>query len=133
MLIDDYFKYLKQTIQKFTHIISLQEISTDIRSDLTGKIKGSISFMDGSILYFIEVIKINSEVSKLKYSYHYQIKDGNLVFRYDNAPHHKDVKSFPQHKHFSSDDNVLISSVPILKNILSEIENYITSKLRNGR
>ena len=129
MFIDDYVESLRQTIQKFIPIISVQEISIDIRSSSTGKIKGAISFIDGSILYFIEVIKIDGEVRKLKYSYHYQIKNGNLVFRHDNAPHYKNVKTFPHHKHFHSDDNVLISSVPIFKNILSEIEDYVMSKL----
>ena len=129
MLLDNYVESLRQTIQKFTTIISVQETSIDIRSESTGKLKGSISFIDGSVLYFIEIIKINSEFRKLKYSYHYQIKNGKLVFRYDNAPHYKSVRSFPNHKHFSSDNNVLSSSIPTLKSILAEIDDYVTTRL----
>jgi len=33
------------------------------------------------------------------YSYHWQNKDGKLRIRWDNAPHHKEIKTFPHHKH----------------------------------
>jgi hypothetical protein len=32
-------------------------------------------------------------------SCHWQNKDGKLRIRWDNAPHHKDMKTFPHHKH----------------------------------
>ncbi len=33
------------------------------------------------------------------YSYHWQNTQGNLIIRWDNAPHHKKLKTFPYHKH----------------------------------
>jgi len=51
--------------------------------------------IDGSELYIREYI---SETEYI-YSYHWQDKDGNLKIRWDNAPHYKDMKTFPHHKH----------------------------------
>jgi hypothetical protein len=35
----------------------------------------------------------------IQYSFHLQDSRSRLLFRYDNAPHHRDVPSFPHHKH----------------------------------
>ncbi|WP_461459310.1 toxin-antitoxin system TumE family protein [Methanothrix sp.] len=35
---------------------------------------------------------------RLKYRFHLIDKNGEMVFRYDNAPHH-DNSTFPHHKH----------------------------------
>lgn len=34
-----------------------------------------------------------------KYSFHWQRNDGTLICRWDNAPHHRDVTTFPHHLH----------------------------------
>ncbi len=33
------------------------------------------------------------------YSFHWQDKNNNLIIRWDNAPHHNNVSTFPHHKH----------------------------------
>ena len=33
------------------------------------------------------------------YSYHWQDKNKNMIIRWDNSPHHKQLKTFPHHKH----------------------------------
>ncbi len=54
-----------------------------------------ITLIDESELYIREYV---SEAEYI-YSYHWQDKDGSLRIRWDNAPHHKDIKTFPHHKH----------------------------------
>jgi len=54
----------------------------------------------------------------------YQDKDGNLIFRYDMAPHHKEIPSFPHHKHTSS-EAVIASSAPDVAIVLEEIDELI--------
>lgn len=46
-----------------------------------------------------------------------------LVFRYDNAPHHQKLNlySFPDHKHDGSEDNITASNAPNLSDVLREI------------
>jgi hypothetical protein len=57
--------------------------------------KMRIILIDGSELYAREYV---SEDTYL-YSYHWQHENGEMRARWDNAPHHPDIESFPHHKH----------------------------------
>jgi hypothetical protein len=56
------------------------------------------------------------------YSYHYQDASGQLIFRYDDTPHHTEIDSFPHHKHIEQERNVVASEPPTLVGVLGEIE-----------
>lgn len=63
-------------------------------------LKGMLELIDGSILYFIEFVEIQDEISnRLKYKYHWQSESGDLIARWDNVPHHKEIDTFPHHMH----------------------------------
>ena len=84
-------------------------------------IQGRLCFWDGSLLEFSEaLIEQGVVLLKTDYSYHYQSSDGTLIFRYDNAPHHRHVSTFPHHKHMGND--VLDSKPPHLIDVLREID-----------
>jgi Family of unknown function (DUF6516) len=59
------------------------------------------------------------EDGRRKYSYHCQDSAGNLVFRYDNAPHWTGLSTFPHHKHLP--DAVVESPPMSLESICKEI------------
>lgn len=40
------------------------------------------------------------------YSFHLQNADGEIVIRYDNAPHHSELSTFPHHRHVGSGEAV---------------------------
>ena len=67
---------------------------------------------------------VDDKIVKLKYRYHYEDHEGKMLFRYDNAPHHMEVETFPHHKH-TADGNVVASSEPTLQEILFEIITLI--------
>ena len=46
-----------------------------------------------------------------------------MIFRYDNVPHHKEIKTFPHHKHLQ--DKVVESQEINLYDILLEIREII--------
>ena len=50
---------------------------------------------DGSLLYVRELFFPDHS----KYSYHWQTQTGALLLRWDNAPHHPEIPTFPHHKH----------------------------------
>ncbi len=89
-----------------------------------GMIREKVLFVDGRVLYLMEYLK--GEI-RAKYRFHLDDKDGNILFRYDNAPHHNDVKTFPHHKHMTG-DKILPSKemkfTEVLK-VLKEIERLI--------
>jgi len=124
-MIKKYFKKLDKFLENFSHIIEDQNISKKTFADDKGLIEGEVYFIDESCLEFLEVINSN-QLNKEKYKYQYMNKDKQLIFRYDNARHHNDIKTFPHHKHI--EETVLESIEPNLEQILSEIENVLINR-----
>ena len=87
-------------------------------------IEGWLKFHNGSLLEFDEVIIFrNDQIVKLRYAYHYQNEAGEVIFRYDNAPHHPHILTYPHHKHVST--TVEPAQAPDLSDVLHEIEQLI--------
>jgi hypothetical protein len=86
-------------------------------------LKGSLRFINSSVLEFALFATASPGISINKYRYQYMSKDGRMIFRYDNAPHHPEISSFPHHKHTS--DKVALASMPGIKDILNEISALI--------
>ena len=118
MSIRDYFDDFMCNIEECGFILTIA-ITFKEWTPYSGIIKGRIEFSDESELFFVEVVDTRLTIEKLKYSFHYQKKD-HLVFRYDNAPHHRQISSFPHHKH-TEKDGVTSSTTPNIKHILNEI------------
>jgi len=57
--------------------------------------KLTIHFDDGSELHAREYI----DLFERDYSFHWQTVDGQLITRWDNAPHHRHIATYPHHKH----------------------------------
>lgn len=90
-------------------------------------LKGILLFIDFSILEIaIFANKAHNGISIDKYRFHYMNKEGQMIFRYDNAPHHSGIPTFPHHKH--SSNNVIQSLMPSIKDILNEITAIIIRK-----
>ncbi len=118
MHITDYFQQIEKLITECPAII-MEEVSHDQRTSYLGFIKGILTFIDSSQLYFKEFIDTQEIFTKYKYGYHYQ-KDNNLIFRYDNHVH--SPKSPIHHKHLPSQSELIpAASAPILETILKEI------------
>ena len=89
-----------------------------------GIIEGELFFTDESRLYFIEFVNVKETIEVYKYSYHYQDRNGDLIFRYDMAPHHREIQTFPHHKHTLS-NKVIEAFCPTLAQVLDEIDDMI--------
>jgi len=60
----------------------------------------------------------------LSYRYHYQSSDGTVIFRYDNTPHHPELKTHPDHKHV---EEIVIESVrPNIEEVLNEVKKHVS-------
>lgn len=123
MLIDEYFQQIEHDIAQSMVIID-SELLKDKRSLYIGFIEGTLTFLDGSTLRFIEFVNVKVGVNRYKYSYHYQDVKNALIFRYDMAPHHQDVRTFPHHKH-TANQQVIDAEAPTLKDVLEEIEKMV--------
>ncbi len=91
-------------------------------------LKGAITFVDLSVLELsVFAISLSSRVVPEKYRFQYMDKKSQIVFRYDNAPHHKELSTFPHHKHLT--DKVIPSEMPTLADILDEISTFIIEEI----
>jgi len=102
------------------------EVSFEQTSQTSGMVEGFVNFYDGSRLEFTEVVYLEGQ-HPIKKWYRYQyIREGNAVFRYDNAPHYPDLPDFPHHKH-TAEGEVVSATEPTLGRILREIVDLFTA------
>lgn len=120
MFLNEYLADLTKAIDEYakSSIILFSKVESDFRTERIGLIKGKIIFIDDSKLFFTEYLDLRYKIEKLTYSFHYQGKKANLIFRYDNAAH-KPSQAFTEHKHVG--DRIFQSDVPELKDVLEEI------------
>lgn len=78
-----------------------------------------IEFVNHSKLFVREYI---DEVER-RYSYHWQTQTAHLLCRWDNAPHHPHVSTFPSHCH--DGEELLPSMIVSLEEVLAEIKQRI--------
>lgn len=121
-MIEEYLQDLEKVLAQ-THFAVDVQLAIDKRSLYIAFIEGTLAFFDGSNLHFMEFVNVKEGINKYKYSYHYQLND-SLIFRYDMAPHHKEVTTFPHHKHIA-DGQVVDTAAPSLFDVLEEIECII--------
>jgi len=95
----------------------------DYKSDISSfYLKMKIVFIDNSILFSREYFDLNNR----DYSFHWQNNENKLITRWDNAPFHKEIKTFPHHKHIENEiivesNNISLNEILniIYKNILT--------------
>jgi hypothetical protein len=95
-----------------------------IPSRINFLIKLRIDLIDESILFTNE--RLQNGVRK--YSFHWRRADNEVLVRWDNAPHHRNLPFFPHHKHdFQTGSELVTDSYDIL---LVEVLAYIQSQLK---
>ena len=58
-----------------------------------------VRFYNGCLLQLNEAVIFQAKLEHFGYRYHFQDKNSELVFRYDNTPHFPNLPDFPHHKH----------------------------------
>jgi hypothetical protein len=123
MMLKRYLHRLYDTIVSRRYL-EVEHLTIDMLSAEQGIIEGRLLFFDSSLLEFDETVLVRHEViQKLRYAYHYQNGMGELIFRYDNAPHHPSISTYPHHKHVG--DGVEPCQPPDLSEVMAEIEQLL--------
>ena len=77
-------------------------------------------FKTGDLFELNEAVIVEADqLERLNYRYHFQDRQNNLIFRYDNTPHFPDLENFPHHKHLS--DNIISSQEPSVLEVIEEV------------
>ena len=110
-------------IKKYDSIISGYKIINWEAEPTSYRFKANILFTNGTKLFVKDYIFSH----KRKYSFHWQDENENIIIRWDNAEHWKDIVTFPFHKH--KGNRVLPSTETSLEDVLE----YISQKLEEKR
>ena len=72
MLLTEYFARIVKDIEEYskTNLIIDSELHIDCRTEKIGIIKGTITFLDNSYLFFTEYLDVKYKIEKLMYSFH---------------------------------------------------------------
>ncbi|WP_420266837.1 toxin-antitoxin system TumE family protein [Candidatus Magnetominusculus dajiuhuensis] len=81
-----------------------------------------IVFNDSSVLFVREYV---DELQR-DYSFHWQSSDDAMIIRWDNAPHYKELLTFPHHKHMEG--SIIESRVVSLEDVLTQIKGMLKDK-----
>jgi len=95
------------------------DIKEEIRPNKQAIIKARIVLVDSSVLHIREYIDAKYRIEKVSYAYQYQDRNGELIFRYDNAVHRPALR-FKGHKH-TKDGDIMEASLPDISDIVDEV------------
>jgi len=119
--IDDYFKKIQDIIAK-SKIVASINIEYIKVLDYEGYVRGTLTLIDGSELRLLEYTEISrGQPTVVRYRFQWQTA-GELIARWNNAPLHPEVETFPHHKHVKGEERPKPSRAKSLISILKEIE-----------
>ena len=119
--IDDYFKKIQDIIAK-SKIVASTNIEYIKVLDHEGYVRGTLTLIDGSELRLLEYTEISrGQPTVVRYRFQWQTA-GGLIARWNNAPNHPEVETFPHHKHVKGEERPKPSRAKTLISILKEIE-----------
>lgn len=124
-----YLTRLEDTLRSRRDIV-LKELRLTLTS-IGAIFEADVRFHDDSRLVIAEEVEQlgRREIRRIMYKYQYQHPDGTLIFRYDNAPHHPQLSTFPAHKHIAG--SVVEAEPPDLSDVLREIDGIIYPELED--
>jgi hypothetical protein len=119
MTLEEYFADISRLIQGLT-AVDVERYEEQLLSTTRGNLRLRLRFADQALLEMSEAILCTAGTLQwLSYRYHYQETSG-FVLRYDNAPHHPEVVTRPDHKHVG--DDVVASAHPTIEQVLIEVQ-----------
>ncbi len=122
--ISTYFEQIQHDIQRSTWVIHEDVILRQIDTQ-EGYLKGSLYLYDGFVLHAAECVKIqDGKPERVKYRYHLQDQNARFVARWDNAPHHEHIATYPFHR-YCQDGEIIESSPMDIPQVLQELEKII--------
>jgi len=122
----DYLTQIRQAIDAFTGV-QVERYQEQFLTDTRANLRIRLRLPDNSFLEISEALLVEEgEIIWLSYRYHWQDPIGCLILRYDDAPHHKEVETYPEHKHET--ETTVASQRPSLLDVLNEIHRLLSKR-----
>ena len=119
----EYYSSVQAAILAAPHVIQ-NDISFDEVSEEECYIRGILTLTGGYELHIAEYIVTEPGFKRLKYRFHLQSSEGKMIARWDNAPHHPEIKTHLDHLHIAEKikPNLPANIPQVLAPVLSFIE-----------
>jgi hypothetical protein len=116
---------LYNLLRRYGDVIKAYQVRRFRRLQNAHELVMEMILKDGSKLVIRDYVFLNG---MRKYAYHWQDEEGNLLIRWDNADHWRDVSTFPHHRHIQDASHVEDSDIRTMEQVLE----FISVKLRSG-
>jgi hypothetical protein len=129
-MIEEYLRDLDTLLSTSPAVYEVEIVRRTLRDTDVEKVlnyRYRVTLVNGGCIEMTErVLETQRILEVTKYRHHWQDRDGLLLKRWDNAPHHPTVETFPHHLHDGAEDRVVdhpaTTGFDILQRILAEPE-----------
>ena len=129
MSAEDYLALIKSLIALCPDVISFSILREDAQGD-KGLWRYRLTLKDNSLIEMFEFFEIQSaQIKIIKYSFHWQQDNGQIIKRWDNAAHHPEIKTYPDHLHDGSENSVFPYTPFGFEEILKIVSEQINSSI----
>jgi Family of unknown function (DUF6516) len=119
----DYYLGVQRTVHDSALVLNSDLLFEEV-DEHACYVKGILLLISDFQLYIAEYVLTSPVVTRPKYRYHLQTLSGQLISRWDNATHHHEVSTFPDHRH--DDRDGIHPSPPMdLSGVLDAVLAYI--------
>ena len=110
-MIDDYLRQIDELLSASPVVRDVEIIRRTVRDTEWEKVlhyRYRVFLIDGGLVEMSErLVEIRGTVVTTKYRHHWQDSEGRLRQRWDNAPHHPEIDTFPHHLHDGAEEQVV--------------------------
>lgn len=122
---EDYLALIKSLILLCPVVVEFNILREDAQGD-RGVWRYRLTLQDKSFVEMFEFFEIQSDrVKVIKYSFHWQKDNGQLIKRWDNAAHHPEIETYPHHLHDGAEDVVFAYQPVSFEEILQIISEQV--------
>jgi hypothetical protein len=137
-MIEEYLRQLDELFSTSPAVHDVEIVRRSMRDTELEKVlnyRYRITLADGGLVEMTErVLEVRGTLAVTKYRHYWQNSNGKLIKRWDNAPHHPAIETFPPHLHEGDEDRVVshpaITGLEALQRILAEVEAQESSRER---
>ncbi len=127
MTAEDYLAWIKSLIALCPVVTNFDILREETQGN-KGLWRYRLTLQDRSFIEMFEFFEIELEQTRvIKYSFHWQQDDGQLIKRWDNAAHHPEIDTYPHHLHNGSEDLVFTYQPVGVEGILQIVSEFISS------
>jgi hypothetical protein len=129
-MVEEYLRQIEELLSTSPAVRDVELVRRAVRNTGLEKVlnyRYRITLADGGFVEMTErVVEVHGMLEMTKYRHHWQAGNGALLKRWDNAPHHPAIDTFPHHLHDGAEDLVVshqaITGLEALRRILAEVE-----------